>query len=231
MDRDELLNDPQTAMRLMLDGRQANIWTQLPGIITAVDYDAMTCEVQPAIQGTVTDENGVKQFVNLPVLVDVPIVFPRAGGFIVTLPLEAGDEVLVSISSRCIDAWWQNGGVQMPMEARMHDLSDGFAIPGPCSQQMLPDGGFSDTRVEIRDDAGNVYLAMGMKFAMVNASTDLKTLLSDLTSAINSFMQTLAALTPPTTPVINSVLTLPASTAVTALGAVTTKINALLEST
>ncbi len=157
MDRDQLLNDAEQAMRLVLDGRQSCIWTTLPGIVTAVDLTKMTCEVQPAIQGTIEDENGKLQAVNLPLLVDVPIVFPRGGGFLITLPLAVDDEVLVSFASRCIDAWWQSGGIQRPMEARMHDLSDGFAIPGPWSQRNLP-AGVSSTGAQIRNLDGDAYV-------------------------------------------------------------------------
>lgn len=157
MDRNQLLNDQEEAMRLMLDGRQSTMWTAMPCIVDSVDFDAMTVEAQPAIQGTVEDENGVLQSVNLPLLVDVPIVFPGAGGFIITLPLKKGDEVLVVMSSRCIDAWWQSGGIQRPMEARMHDLSDGFAIPGPRSQPNVV-AGISTTGAQIRNDAGTTYI-------------------------------------------------------------------------
>lgn len=51
-----------------------------------------------------------------------------------TFPLAPGDECLVVFASRCIDSWWQLGGVQGQAEFRMHDLSDGFCIPGPKSQ-------------------------------------------------------------------------------------------------
>jgi hypothetical protein len=158
MDRAQLLNDGEEAMRLTLDGRQSCLWTAMPGIVTSVNFEAMTCEVQPAIQGTVTDENGVTQSVNLPLLVDVPIVFPSAGGFLITLPLKADDEILVVFASRCIDAWWQSGGIQRPMEARLHDLSDGFAIPGPRSQSRLPAGAVSSTSAQLRNDAGTTYI-------------------------------------------------------------------------
>lgn len=231
MDREQILNDQITMLKVMLDGRQSAIWTALPGIVQSVDYDAVTCEVQLAIKAPITDENGVQTFVDLPVLPDVPIVFPRAGGFIITMPLDVGDEVLVVFASRCIDAWWQNSGIQKPMEARMHDLSDGFAIPGPCSQMRLPDSAFSDERIEIRNDAGDVFFSMGTKFGMVNQDTDLKTLLSDLTDAVNGFMETVSALglLPPGTPVTNTMIAPAATSAVAALAAVTTEIGALLE--
>jgi hypothetical protein len=156
-DRAQLLNDQEEGFRLAFDGRQVGIWTALPGIITAVDFSTMTCSVQPALQATIIDENGATQLVNLPLLIHVPVVFPSAGGFTITLPLKVNDEVLVVFSSRCIDSWWQSGGIQKPMEARMHDLSDGFAIPGPKS---LPNkiSGISSTGAQIRNDAGTTYI-------------------------------------------------------------------------
>lgn len=157
MDRNSLLNDAETAHRYGLDGRQAQIWTALPAIVQQVNLAAMTLQVQPAIQGVVTNPDGSESFVNLPVLVDVPICFPSAGGFILTLPITVGDEVLVVIASRCIDAWWQNGGIGIPMEARMHDLSDAFALPGPRSQPKVV-GSISAANAQLRNDAGTVYV-------------------------------------------------------------------------
>ena len=137
MERDQLLNDSETSIRAGLQGLQSGLWTALPGIIQSIDPAKYTVEVQPAIQGVVTGSDGTEQFVNMPLLVDVPLCFPSGGGFLITMPLAVGDEVLVVIASRCIDAWWQNGGVGVPIESRMHDLSDAFAIPGPFSPSML----------------------------------------------------------------------------------------------
>ncbi len=159
MDRNQLLNDNEASIITALDGRQSRMWTALPGIVNSVDVTSMTVSVQPAIQGIVTSPNGSTAYVNLPLLVDVPICFPGAGGFIITFPIKAGDEVLVVFSSRCMDSWWQSGGVGVPMEVRMHDLSDGFAIPGPKS---LPNvvSGISSSNLQIRTDNGSAYLEL-----------------------------------------------------------------------
>lgn len=155
--RAELRNDPEQALRLAFDGRLSMLWTNFPGIVTDVDLSKNTCSVQPSIQGIVENEDGTSSYVNLPVLVDVPIMWPKAGGFVLTLPLEAGDEVLVHIASRCIDAWWQSGGIQKPMEARMHDLSDGFAFPGPSSQPNKVQN-VSATSAQLRNSDGTTYV-------------------------------------------------------------------------
>jgi hypothetical protein len=157
-DRRELLNDNEEAMRLVLDGRQVGIWTAIPGIIEAINFTAMTCTIQPAIQASTVDQNGVSTLVNLPQLVDCPIIFPSGGGYLMTFPLAVGDEVLVVFSCRCIDAWWQSGGIQKPAEVRMHDLSDGFAIPGPFSQPKLPAGAVSSNTAQLRNAAGTAYV-------------------------------------------------------------------------
>lgn len=157
MDRRERLDDPEESLRMAMEDKQAEIWTALPGVVASVDLAAQTVAVQPAIQGSVSAPDGSVQNVNLPLLVDVPIVWPRAGGFALTFPIKAGDEVLVVFASRCIDSWWQSGGVGQAAEVRMHDLSDGFAILAPTSQPKKLNG-VSDANVQLRDEAGTTFL-------------------------------------------------------------------------
>lgn len=158
MNRDQLTGDHETAIRLGLQGKQAQMWTAIPAIVQFVDLTKMTIVAQPAIQGVMNQPAGGFTYVDLPLLSDVPICFPSAGGFLLTLPIEAGDEVLIVISSRCIDSWWQNGGFEnKPVETRMHDISDGFAIPGPRSQPNTVSG-ISSTNAQLRNDEGTVYL-------------------------------------------------------------------------
>ena len=157
MDRRELIGDEQETLRMAFDSQLANLWTALPAIVTAVDLGAMTLSAQPALRGEMLQPSGEYVKTNLPVLVDVPIVFPSAGGFTLTMPIKAGDEVLIVFASRCIDAWWQSGGIQDQLEFRMHDLSDGFAIPSPHSQpKVIPS--ISSTNAQLRSDDGATFL-------------------------------------------------------------------------
>ena len=157
MDRRELLDDDEETTRTGHDAHQAKIWTAIPGIIESVNLGAMTVSVQPSVKGMVTDDQGNVTYPTLPLLDDVPIMFPSAGGFTLTFPVKAGDECLVMFSSRCIDAWWQSGGVGNPIDPRMHDLSDGFAFIGPRSQARLV-GDISSANAQLRADAGTTFL-------------------------------------------------------------------------
>lgn len=138
---------------------QTGLWTALPGIIqtTSLGKDGqLTSTVQPAIMSRVLQPDGSRKDVELPLLVDVPIVYPRGGPYTLTFPLSKDDEVLVIFASRCIDNWWATGGVQPQHELRFHDLSDGFAIPGPFSQKSKI-ANVSDKTVQLRTNDGKMY--------------------------------------------------------------------------
>ena len=128
----------------------------LPGIVQSFDPDSVTAVVQPAIRSVETDNDGKRITNNYPLLVDVPVVFPRGGGCTLTFPVKAGDECLVIFGDRCIDFWWQSGGVQEPVDDRMHDLSDAFCIVGPQSQAQKISG-ISTSAAQFRSDDGSTY--------------------------------------------------------------------------
>ncbi|MBG2643830.1 phage baseplate protein [Klebsiella michiganensis] len=129
----------------------------LPGIIQSFDPDAVTAVVQPAIRYIERDNDGNTSTQDYPLLVDVPVVFPRGGGCTLTFPVKEGDECLVIFADRCIDFWWQSGGIQEPVDGRMHDLSDAFCIVGPQSQAKKISG-ISTTSAQLRTDDGSAFI-------------------------------------------------------------------------
>jgi hypothetical protein len=227
----EYLNDSEEAQRLAMEGNQAGIWTAMPCIVQSVDLTKMTLSCVIAIQGRMEDQNGLLSFVNISPIQDVPIVFPSAGGFTITMPIAVGDEVLVLFAARCIDSWWQNGGFgNVPMEYRMHDLSDGFAIPGPKSVPRAI-ASISATDLQIRNDAGTTYLSIGAdgKIGFTNATVSLNKVLTDLETLLNTFMTVLAGFGGGGAPVTQAMLQAPAAAAVTSLSSVLAEIGALLK--
>jgi hypothetical protein len=160
----------QEALKAALDGRQARIWTALPGTVETFDPEAVTVEAQPAVKGVVHHRDATSEAVDLPRLVDVPVVFPRGGGVTLTFPVTTGDECLIVFASRCIDGWWQSGGSQLAPELRMHDLSDGFAIIGPQSQPNRISGISTDT-AQLRTDDGKAYIELDPASHDINLKT------------------------------------------------------------
>jgi hypothetical protein len=162
--------DPIEWVSIAFGGLQSKLWTALPGIIQSFDPVAMTCVVQPAIQALVRDEAGNLSPVNLPLLLDCPVQFPAGGGCTLTFPVKANDECLVVFASRCIDSWWQSGGIQAQAELRMHDLSDGFALLGFRSQPRVI-GSVSSSAAQLRSDDGVAVVEVNPTSHAINITT------------------------------------------------------------
>ncbi|WP_044898779.1 Gp138 family membrane-puncturing spike protein [Brevibacillus thermoruber] len=136
----------------LLDKVFNSLRVSVPGIIQDFDPITQTATVQIALREHVRQENMEYAWTAIPSLQDVPIVFPRGGGYVLTFPVRPGDECLVVFSDMCIDAWFSLGGVQNQIEKRRHDLSDAIAIPGLWSQpRRLQD--YSTKHVELRDES------------------------------------------------------------------------------
>ena len=165
----EHIPDQHEALQLALDSRQTSIWTAQPGIITKISdlSGKLTVDVQPATQGKSRTPDGVTTLVNLPIIPDVPVVFQRGGGYAMTFPLAVGDEVLLVHAARNIDGWWQSGGIAAPLDSRLHDLTDAFAIPGPYSQATKI-GSVSTSTAQLRTADGTLYLEVSAAAKQVN---------------------------------------------------------------
>lgn len=169
------LRTPNEERQGELDARAAAIKMRVcvPGIIQNFDAASQTVTVQPALREKMLAD-GDESWVDIPLLVDVPIVVPRAGGYALTLPIQTGDECLVVFGDMCMDGWWQSGGVQNQVECRRHDLSDGFAIIGVWSQpRVIP--GYSTGSAQLRNDAGSAYVELaGDTINIVGGTVNIK---------------------------------------------------------
>ena len=185
----------EASYRDLITAARMDMHTAMPGIIQSFDPARMTCTVQPAIRSAIVAPNGRAEAADLPLLVDCPVVFPGGGGYILTYPLKAGDEALIVIAERCIDAWWQSGGVQAAAEYRLQDLSDGFVIPGPRSQPHVVAGGVGMTGAELRTDTGTTVLRLkGTAVELiapggVTLDTPTLTVTGDVISGGKSYLQ------------------------------------------
>lgn len=161
--RDQQLTGTQEAAHAaQIESRLKDLHTCMPGIIASFNPDTQTASVQPAIKRIFTEKGAI----NLPLCVDVPIAFPGGGDFFLTFPVKEGDECILFFSERCIDFWHAYGGVQLPAEYRLHDLSDAFAQVGVNSQPnkltaLQMDGAELRTRSRstyIRLTEGTIYV-------------------------------------------------------------------------
>jgi hypothetical protein len=157
--------------RELFDRMMKRINTAIPGQIASFDPATQTCSVTPAIKVRLYLD-GKSSDAQLPTYSHVPLIFPFAigAGFAVTLPVSVGDSCLLIFSQRCIDNWYQHGGIQ-PVEAgtigaRHHDMNDGFAlICGGALPNVL--GSWCTDGIELRNRARTVRVTVrdsGLEF-------------------------------------------------------------------
>ncbi|MNK60457.1 hypothetical protein D3C87_795910 [compost metagenome] len=171
MDRRERDGDAQAAMLAALAGKQSEIWTALPCVVTsALDPDKRTISCQPVIKSRAQAKDGSFSWVTLPLLVDVLVYFPEGGGVTMTFPVKPGDECLVVLACRCIDDWWQKGGIQSQPDLRMHDLSDGFAFVGVSSLPRVI-ANISTSRAQFRSNDGEAFIEIDPESHLIRAKT------------------------------------------------------------
>lgn len=155
----EIIGSENEMFRTMGDGWKSALRVACPGIIQSFNPTEQTVTVQISLRELVRKENGAHEWVTISPLLDVPIVIPHAGGYSITMPINAGDECLVIFSDMCIDAWFTYGGIQNQLELRRHDLSDAFAILGIWSQPNKIKN-YSVDSMQIRNKKGDAYIEL-----------------------------------------------------------------------
>lgn len=145
-----------------IDARIKDLHTSMPGIIESFDAGTQLASVQPAIRRIFVSRDGDKETLvpsDLPILINVPVIFPRGGGFSLTFPVVKGDECLLTFCERSIDNWHETGEVKKPGARRFHSLSDATAFVGLSSlPNKVPN--YDPTNVELKKDDGTVSIKL-----------------------------------------------------------------------
>lgn len=145
-----------------IDSRLKDLHTSIPGIIESFDAEKQLASVQPALKRIFITQDGEKEILtpsDLPILINVPIVFPRGGGFSLTFPVKKGDECLLVFCERSIDNWHRTGGVQVPGAKRFHSLSDATAFVGLSSLvNKIPN--YDGINTQLKSDDGKVEITL-----------------------------------------------------------------------
>jgi hypothetical protein len=120
-----------------VDKRLVGVRVALPARVTSYDAKRQCVDAAPEI-GQAYFEGGERIPEDLPIVTDVPVMFPGSGSFRVTFPIAVGDIVLLVFASSSIARWKVTGKGGDPGDDRHHRLSDAIAIPGLISLASRP---------------------------------------------------------------------------------------------
>lgn len=172
------VNEEPTLAQVLKDAIEArlvNLHVSMPARVVSYNASKQTAEVQPEIKRIFRTNESAE----IPVIVNVPVAWPRANKAYIHMPLKAGDQVMLVFSERSLDEWKQNGGSVRPKELRKHDLTDAWAVPGgyPFSNTVNA----NDKDLTIVHDKSIFTLKANGKFSLKgNGDEELLKILSEL---------------------------------------------------
>jgi hypothetical protein len=204
------------AMLRLKESAIKDIRIATPARVTRYDASLQQIDAQPLIKEAHQNEQGERVAEALPVICNVPVVFPGAGPFRVTFPISEGDEVLLIFSASSLDVWLSEGGLVDPLDDRRFALTDAFALPGVRSFKT-PLASAPTDRLTIGHDEGaqinidETSIRLGSTVGqLVALSNKVESQLAELRDKFNAHTHGLAPVLP--AEVLNP-LTFPASTA------------------
>lgn len=126
-------------IRQAIEDRLAELHVMLPGRIDRYDATTQKADVEPLIKRLQKTADG-EISEELPVIPGVPVAFPRAGGFKITFPVEAGDRCTLVFCERSTENYQTGNGRRGdnnalirqtdPDNFSVHDLTDAVCFLG-----------------------------------------------------------------------------------------------------
>ena len=144
-------------LKQLIDGRVGLVDTALIAKVTAFnvsDNAAPTVNVKPIHKYFINDE-----LRELPELMEVPLLLPGSGQWMLTTPVAAGDSVLIVITKYAFDIWAQNGASGAETKRSKFSLSNAIAIAGlhPANN---PIASYNTNAMELRNTDGSAKMTL-----------------------------------------------------------------------
>ena len=126
--------DPETrygkslsqALEFFFSQKIKEFHTAIPGVVNAYEQTTKRARVQIGLNMRLTDGKSKAR----PIILDVPVCHPSGGGYVVHVPLRAGDGVLLVFSERGIENFKETFAVADPPVGSIMAERDAIAVPG-----------------------------------------------------------------------------------------------------
>lgn len=185
----------QELIRRAVDGRLLDVRTSMAGEVVSFDANTMTATVRPAVRVQAVDSDSRPEVDELPDLEDVPVLYPSAGGFLLYIPLSAGDPVRIEFSEEDDSEFYDDASADVPgnpINLKRHGGAyvcrpEGFRGTGALGGESdsapfigTPDG------VGIKFDSGTLVIGDSSATNFVALANLVKSELQDMNTAIGN---------------------------------------------
>ena len=164
INREKKYDDFTSAFGWAFEQHMKAINTALPGIINSIDLSTRRAQIQPALNQIKTDGTTIE----LPVLVDVPILMPQTKNYLISLPLEAGDSVMLLFSQRGLAQFKASYEQSLPSQESFFSIHDAVAIPAFGALSSTP---ADSNALTLQTTDGMTYLSLKPNDITLKATT------------------------------------------------------------
>jgi hypothetical protein len=182
-----------------------DVHTAMPAKVVSFSASDQTVVVQPMIKNVIKDPDGTELVESYPQLRDIPVLYPRAGGFVVAYPLAVDDIVTVLFNEWSIDNFREKGREDHPVHLDRHSFGGAVALPiGPYKSSdtisetidALIIGYDGGAVIRIADDGSVTIGAGGSTTQPVALGDDVKTELDKIAMDVNDLKTAMSGWTP-----------------------------------
>ena len=159
-------------LNVVFDGFIRELHFAIPGKVIEYDLKTNQVSVLPQVKRKYI---GAATAHDLPIINNVPVIFPRTENSHIKFPIKPGDFGQILFNERSIDIWQSAGTETDPQDARKFDLNDAVFIPGlfPLTKPLETKG--APDSVEIRNNSGFIEILSNGKFRIKNENAELFT--------------------------------------------------------
>lgn len=180
---------------IALENLQSNIHTITIAKVTKITGKTISCK--PVINRIISGKS-----LEFPEFIEVPVVSLGGAQTYTVYPVKVGDYCLLFITERCFDNWWYGKDFEKPLDNRMHDYSDAFAlvgilpndkaIPIPTDDKILSKGNVkNEGNIETKGDLtviGNCSLGKEGASKIPIVKEDLDKAIENITKAVIDYV-------------------------------------------
>ncbi len=183
--RGKTTNNSREVSAVQMQSERESMIGEMPGRIVSFNASNQTITVQPLYRPI---HNG--EPVNMPELQEVPVRFPRMGGFVITTPVKEGDIVTLRPQMRSSEEYHSGGLYEAPSDNRSMSLSDMEAFLDGGEPISNPIQNFNSDNLEIRSSDGSFKIEMSEdgRFKIEGAQGNVYNLLAQVVELLSTDM-------------------------------------------
>ncbi len=191
-------------LKQAIENRLLDVHTALIAKVESYDPAKQQVSVSPVLKRAIKTLDGEIIQEQLPVLSEVPVLFPRAGGFFISFPIQPGDFVQLVFNESSIDEWVADSASDEVYNERF-SLQGAVAIPGVSPESKPLSGAHKtnfvagkDNGVQLHIDGEKIRLGSAEASEALAIASKVKAELEKIKAAFNGHSHAFVPATPTT---------------------------------